>query len=152
MLHNKRYHPSKYSGLTAKYVNTKLTFMIFKSGNVVITGGKTEKLIEEAANDLIYVLRLLGGYETKLLNFKFTNFCASHKFTSKIDLHKLCLERKDQCDYEPQIFTSLKYNIENKKLTLTHNGVLFGTGFKSREQINQIFDKAINELTPYLSE
>lgn len=151
ILINKKYDISKFSGLTAKYLDTKITFMIYYTGNVVITGGKIESDIENAVNDLVLLLHLIGPYEAKVINLKFTNYCGSYRFGSKVDILKLCKDKPKVCDYNTELFTSMKYIIDKKRLTVTRNGVIFGTGFKSRDHLNTIFNDAITGILPYIS-
>jgi TATA-box binding protein (TBP) (component of TFIID and TFIIIB) len=149
-LTKKKFNRIKYSGLTAKYFDTKITFMLFSTGNVIITGAKTCESIENAAYELAFTLHYIGPYEAKVVNLKITNYCGSYRFGSNIDINRICIERSTQCDYNPELFTSMKYIIDNKKLTLTHKGVLFGTGFKTKEDMTDIFNKAIKEVEPYM--
>ena len=92
---------SKFSGLICKYFNKKenkklnLTFLILRTGNIIICGGKTFKKIQKASKDLIKVLRSIDS-QAKIVNLKYTNICCSCDFGVKIDLIKLYNDKKLQ--------------------------------------------------------
>lgn len=51
-----QYDPNVFPGLIYRMKNPKVTFLVFGAGKVVITGAKSEQMIEEAFQKLYAIL------------------------------------------------------------------------------------------------
>lgn len=51
-----QYDPNVFPGLIYRMKNPKVTFLVFGTGKVVITGGKSEQMIEESFQKLYGLL------------------------------------------------------------------------------------------------
>ena len=147
---SKKYDASRFSGLVAKLSDSKITLIIFKSGVVIQVGGKTEKELLDTAYDFAFLLAMLLNYRSNVVNFNVTNICGSADFGQRIDLNKLYSDRKKQCSYEVELYVNMKYRINGRCLTICHTGKIFGTGFKSIAELNEIFSECYNEVSAYL--
>ena len=149
ILNYKKYKKNVFSALIAKYNELKLTFLIFSNGNIIITGAKSVKECENAIYDLVFTLNLIGPYSASILNYCVTNYCAKINMGKHVNFEKLC-SSEDQAEYTPEIFISVKYKINNRNLTVTRKGIIFGVGFKTPEEANDCLTIAYNRVKPYL--
>ena len=145
----KKYNKKKFSGLITKYIGKNVTFLIFKSGNVIVCGAKSFDDIYKISEKLLTSLQKNGYSKGKISDMIITNICATIHYGKKINLVKLCEERRDQCSYETEIFINLHYESQGKKWVITHNGKVFGTGFKLSDNISDLFKNVENEISPY---
>lgn len=53
------YEPEQFPGLVLRFEDPKVVFLLFKSGKVICTGGKSEKMVEDAIGKLSEVLKKL---------------------------------------------------------------------------------------------
>ena len=148
-LSSKKYEKNKFSALIAKYREKKLTFLIFKTGVIVVTGGQNQKSIKLAVKDFIYQLNTIGDYKAKIKKFKFTNYCISTNFNKNIDLEKLAKEKPQKTAYFVELFVNAKFNFQDKIFTLSHTGKVFTTGLKSKKGMNDLIKDLRIELKPY---
>ena len=146
---SKKYDKNKFSALICKYLNTKLTFLIFRTGTVVMVGAKSRKQSLHAANDLVYLLRLLSRYNAIVSCFHVTNYCFSAKLGQSIDLNKMKQDFPKQLFYEIELFINAKFHLNKYKYTITHKGKIFGTGFKNKSLIKPHLKQLITLIKPY---
>ena len=145
-LTRKKYNPRRFSGLISKYMETKLTFLIFKNGKIIITGAKTIREMNEAMMDLGFELYLLENVMEIPQEVIITNICASVNVGHTIDLVRLKELHPFQSDYEYELFANLKYRKDGLCFTVCRSGVLFVCGIKDINKVNNIFNDCINEI------
>ena len=133
---SKKYNPRSFSGLIAKDGN--VTFLIFYNGKIVITGGRNEQEMKNSVNELA------NYFNTKIIYFKFTNYCASIRINQKIKLESIAIKYPRISSYEIELFPALKMSYLKNKFTIHRNGVIFATGFKSKNEAKSKFRKIIN--------
>ena len=146
---SKTYDQSKFSALICKICNTSLTYLIFKTGVVVITGGKSKSVIKQSVNDFIIGLIMFLNLKAKAKKFRITNMCFSTRFQHKIDLIKFAKQDKSLI-YEIEIFANAKYRQNEHTFTITHNGSIFGTGFKKIREIKREIKILTEKLQLYI--
>ena len=147
---SKKYDPNRFSALICKYANTKLTFLIFKNGVVILTGGKSAKQLENSAFDFVFLCNLLSMNLAKCKDFHITQYCWSTHLNKRINLSKFCEDNPDKTSYEIELFPSAKYLIDGYKITISHKGAIFSTGFRKKEDIKPIIKKIHKELKNYI--
>lgn len=144
-----RYDPSKFSAIICKFEGQRLTFLIFRNGKIIVIGAKSEDQARECSNVLVDEMRnkLRANYVMK--DFKITNICCSSEIPYKLDLLKIAKDDPLNTMYETEIFVNLKYKFNNIKYTISHNGKIFATGFKSQSQAQENFDVLFEFLKIY---
>ena len=150
ILNKKKYEPHKFSALICKYMETNLTFLIFKTGNIIITGAKDKCQVNDAINDLVLMLNLIGHVDAKIIEWKITNYCAKFEFNNNINIERLIENRMTQCEYEPEIFANLKYKLNGHKFTICRHGCIFATGFKNIRELNKNFKQISKQIDPFI--
>ena len=153
ILTNKKYNKQNFSGLIAKYKSTKTTFLIFHTGKICITGGQSIYQINNLVNELINCLNT-NGYNATLNYLKFTNFCGSGKLLRHLTTKDIQLIKQTfnlNCEYETEIFPSIKFNYENFKYTITRKGIVFATGFKSINSTIENIKKVVKLINETIS-
>jgi len=63
-LENSEYEPEQFPGLVLRMKNPKVSFLIFTTGKVVITGARDEKMMNEAFKKLKQQLKKVGGLKS----------------------------------------------------------------------------------------
>ena len=147
---SKKYDPKRFSALICKYADTSLTFLIFKNGNVILTGGKSSKKLGSAAFDFVFLCNLLSMSSAKCKDFHITQYCWSTHLNNRINLSKFCKDHPDKTSYEIELFPSAKYLIDGYKITISHKGAIFSTGFRKKAHIKPIIKKIYEELKNYI--
>ena len=152
---SKVFNKSKFSALIAKFKGTKLTFLLFSSGTVVLVGGKTQKHIKESIKEFINLLNNIYSVKIEVTHYKITNFCCAADFKKQIDLVSLTRAFPLCTSYETELFVNARfkqYNEMTKKVvifTISHKGNVFCTGLSERKNINDEFNKLYNTLEPF---
>ena len=148
------YNPENFPGVVYRLHEPKVAMLIFSSGNVICTGARNEKDIDQAIIQLREKLRQ-GGVRVKGEPIvKIQNIVASSAIDDKVNLDQLAIESFNT-EYEPEQFPGLVYkvNVEPKgeksfKATflLFSNGKVVCTGTKSEQQVHQALDALIENL------
>ena len=101
------YNPERFPGLILKIDNPKVTFLIFSTGKMVLTGLKTIENAHKAVKKIVKKFRKIG---IKLNNPVVTieNLVANGDLNSSINLDKAAITL-DNTMYEPEVFPGLIY-------------------------------------------
>ena len=57
VMDNAMYEPEQFPGLIYRMTEPKVVFLLFSSGKIVITGGKSEKEVKQAAEKIRAILK-----------------------------------------------------------------------------------------------
>lgn len=146
---SKRYNPKQkphaFSGLIAKYKNTKLTLLIFYNGKIIMTGGKSEEQLLACINDVITIFD--GAY---LKSFRINNICASLNINDKINLIQLAQAYPMLCSYEPELYPGIIMRHLDKKFTIHWTGKIFTTGHQSQQKIIKYFKQILKKIVLFI--
>ena len=140
-----KYEPWRFSAAICKYKENKLTFLVFRNGSVVIVGAKSVEQAIQSAEDFVVSFSNINC----LKDFKITNVCCAASLTFHVNLVKLVQSDPDKSCYEPELFANMNYIFEDIKFTISHNGKVFGTGFKTESQAIGIFQRLITKLSGF---
>ncbi len=140
-LPNTEYNPEQFPGLVIRIKEPKTSALIFSSGNVVCTGARTLKEIDESIEKIIKSLEKINIKITAKPKIKIQNMVASGSIGMELNLNTLAM-KLDNTEYEPEQFPGLVYKLaggEKGKATflLFSNGKIVCTGTKSEEEVEQ---------------
>ncbi|MCL4399364.1 TATA-box-binding protein [Candidatus Parvarchaeota archaeon] len=122
-LPNTQYNPEQFPGLVLRLQDMHVTFLVFGSGKLVCTGGRSREDIITAMGKLLKELRKVGINIKSEWKLEIQNIVASGNLNKKLDLNKIAFN-VDETEYNPEQFPGLVYKLPNSKITF----LLFGTG------------------------
>lgn len=144
------YEPEQFPGAILKLSEPKVSLLLFKNGNIIISGASNEKDIKTAikkASKIISEVQKNATIKTRI-SYKIVNLVATSNLNRQIDLFNAAVTLEN-IEYEPEQFPGAIVRIFNPKLTmlLFKNGKLICAGAKSEEDIT----KGLNKLKKILS-
>lgn len=137
------YNPRRFSGAICSLKEPKATCLIFKNGQIVCLGARTEEDSFTTIRKLAKILKHFGN-EVKLSNFKVQNIVGSFDCQFPINIREIYLKTKsNKLQYEPELFPGLIYRMNKPKITflIFRSGKIVLTGGKKREDIFEGFQK-----------
>lgn len=153
-LPNAKYNPEQFPGLVLKYPDMQITFLVFSSGKLVCTGGKSKAEIERALERLKKDLSKKGIKINKKWKIEIQNIVASSDLNRAIDLNKMAYELENT-QYNPEQFPGLVYTFEREEdsehpitFLIFGTGKIVCTGGKQESEV----EEAINALIKTLNE
>jgi len=143
------YHPEQFPGLVFRLENPRTATLIFRTGKMVCTGGKSEAMAIKAVNTVVKALR---KGKIKIKNepvIKVQNIVAAINLGGKIHL-ELAARKLPRSMYEPEQFPGLIHRMLDPKtvILLFASGKLVCTGAKKEEQVY----RSVNNLHASLEE
>ena len=113
-LTNVEYDPKRFPGLFLRFYNPKCVFIIFRNGNLIITGIKSFNDIEKVIEKLIVKLKSVIKIELEPKNVKTitVNIVITANFYKRINLDLTAIKLENSI-YEPEVFPGLVYNCKN---------------------------------------
>ena len=133
------YHPEQFPGLVFRLANPRTATLIFRTGKMVCTGGKSEAMAIKAVNTVVKQLR---KGKIKIKNepvIKVQNIVAAINLGGKIHL-ELAARKLPRSMYEPEQFPGLIHRMLEPKtvILLFASGKLVCTGAKKEEQVYRL--------------
>ena len=148
-LPNTEYNPEQFPGLVIRIKEPKTSALIFSSGNVVCTGAKTLKEVDESLKKIIKALTKINIKITIKPEITVQNIVASGSIGMILNLNVLAM-RLNNIEYEPEQFPGLVYKLMTQDVKATFllfsNGKIVCTGTKSEEEVHKALDKLIINL------
>ena len=138
---NSEYNPKRFSAVILKIRKPKCTALIFSSGKMVVTGGRSPEQLKVGAKKFAWIVRKIGFTNVKFKEFKIQNMLGTVDVGFPIRLEGLSLHHVAHCSYEPEIFAGLIYKMRQPRVCLLIfvSGKLVITGAKTRGDIEQAF-------------
>jgi transcription initiation factor TFIID TATA-box-binding protein len=119
------YEPSAFPGLIYRMKKPKTAVLLFQSGKVVCTGGKSRTEIDESIRTVSALIRATGQKILRNPNIEIQNIVATSNLESELDLNAIALTLGlDRVEYEPEQFPGLVYRLEEPRVVV----LLFGSG------------------------
>jgi len=144
------YEPEQFPGAILKMDEPRVSLLLFKNGNIIISGASSEKDIKTAIKKASKIISEVQKNVTikDRVSYKIVNLVATSNLNKQIDLFNAAVTL-DNIEYEPEQFPGAIVRIFNPKLTmlLFKNGKLICAGAKSEEDIV----KGLNKLKKVLS-
>tara|TARA_B110000263_G_C15311826_1_gene513912 strand:+ start:458 stop:1015 length:558 start_codon:yes stop_codon:yes gene_type:complete len=135
------YNPKQFPGLVFRIKNPKTAILIFNSGKMVCTGGKSEKLAKIAIKSVVASLKEKNIEIKKRATVTIQNIVASVDLGGKIDLEEAARQLSNSM-YEPEQFPGLIYRMKEPKtvILIFSSGKLVCTGAKIESQVKNAVD------------
>lgn len=121
----------------------------YGSGKFLITGVKSEKELNDVANNVVYYINKYG-IDNEIKNININNRVFMDQLNFEVDLDKLIVELNDyDASYEPEQFPGMNFK-DNHGITylLFGSGKLTITGVKSLDK----FEEHVNEFKELILE
>ena len=118
------YNPQKFAAATIRIVYPRTTALLFTSGNVVCTGGKTKLESRWAARKYVRLLQK-RGMRVYLKNYKIQNIVATAFLDCAMKLREFTNDYGVYCSYEPELFPGLVFRTLKPKVVFLIFRVLF---------------------------
>jgi transcription initiation factor TFIID TATA-box-binding protein len=146
------YDPKKFPGLVFRLKRPKTSSLLFSSGKIICTGGKSEKTAASAIRKIARMLKKQGIVIKGSPTIKIQNIVASLDLGGSVSLLDLYMKsgRRGSAMYEPDQFPGLIYRMKGPSVVL----LLFSTGkavcagakneehvYHATEKISQILEK-----------
>jgi len=122
-LEGTEYEPQQFPGLVYRVKDPKAAMLIFSSGKVVCTGGRSIADVRKAIAKIARMIKSLKLDVPKKYKIEIENIVASAQIPAKLNLDKIAFGSEDS-EYSPDRFPGLVFRIKEPKATL----LLFGSG------------------------
>ncbi len=141
------YRPKQFPGLVFRLKYPKTTTLIFRSGKMVCTGAKSEKLAISAVRKVVRELKKAGFIIMGSPKIEIVNSVSTANVGGEIDL-EVASDILDNVMYEPEQFPGLIYRMEEPKMVILifATGKMVLTGAKGEDQVNEAVEKIISIL------
>lgn len=148
---NTEYNPEQFPGLVLRIKKPKSAVLVFSSGNLVCTGTKSTKQVEEVIRKVIKQLRKIDVKVKEKPKISVQNIVASGSINIIMNLNELAL-KLENTEYEPEQFPGLVYKLNEPNATflLFSNGKLVCTGTKNRAQLEDAMKKLLKNTRKVL--
>ena len=149
VLNGSEYDPEVFPGLIFRMTDPKTSILLFRTGKIVCTGGKT---VEDARAGVNKVKTLLnkGGIETvKDIEVTVQNIVATYSLEEDLNLNTVAMVLGlERVEYEPEQFPGLVYRVKDScaVLLLFGTGKMVCTGAKNVEDLEEAVDYTKEEL------
>ena len=151
------YNKQRFPGLIFRMKNPKMAILLFTSGKLVCTGGKTISQTKEAVNILLDHIRTLFSEKhpeelhnvPENVDVKIQNVVATGDLNTILNLNKVAVFLSfEKVEYEPEQFPGLVYRLEEPKMValLFSSGKVVCTGAKNTRDIDKAMGIIIDEL------
>jgi len=143
------WHPEQFPGAVFKIRNPKTTTLLFRTGKMVCTGGKSEEMARKAVDTVVQKLRKGGIKIKKDATVTIQNIVASISLGGKIHLEQAA-RNVPRSMYEPEQFPGVIHRMIDPKtvILLFASGKLVCTGAKTEKDVY----RSVNNLHSMLEE
>jgi len=143
---NAEFPSNRFPGLVFRLKKPKTATLIFRSGKVICTGGRSENEASKAVENVVRGLIKRGIIIPKKSEVKINNIVASANLRRTVDLTSISTWQRTM--YEPDQFPALIYRMDNPKVVflIFSSGRLICVGAKNEEEIHRAIRKLIQKL------
>jgi transcription initiation factor TFIID TATA-box-binding protein len=119
------YEPEQFPGLIYRLKQPKTAILLFRSGKVVCTGGKSMHEVEESIRLVATQIKKSGEKINMHPKIEVQNIVATSDLGCEINLNSIAVTLGlDRVEYEPEQFPGLVYRLDEPRVVL----LLFGSG------------------------
>jgi len=143
------YEPEQFPGLIYRLKEPKTATLLFRSGKVVCTGGRSLPHVQEAIKKVAKQIEKAGIKVKVEPKIDVQNIVASSDLGQEINLNAIAISLGlERVEYEPEQFPGLVYRLDSPKVVvlLFGSGKLVCTGAKHVEDVSVAVDKITEEL------
>jgi transcription initiation factor TFIID TATA-box-binding protein len=130
----------RFPGAVYRIADPKMASLIFSSGKIVLTGGRSIKAVTDGLAVITKSLNQAGIDTLKEPKIAITNMVCSYDLGKYINLNKIVVTLNvENIEYEPEQFPGLVYRIKDPKIVVLifSSGKLILTGGKNLEDIKK---------------
>jgi transcription initiation factor TFIID TATA-box-binding protein len=150
VLEGSEYDPERFPGLIYRIKEPKTALLLFGSGKVICTGGKSFNDVRESVDVVAGKLLEAGMPAERHPEITVQNIVATSDLGAGINLANIAISLGvEHIEYEPEQFPGLVYRLEDPKMVC----LLFGTGkivLTGAKEVEDI-DRAVESITEVLS-
>ena len=107
---NVEFRPKKFPGLVFRLKRPKTATLIFRTGKMVCTGAKSEKMVRSALRKVVRELKKKDIIILRKPKIEIQNIVATANVHGQIDL-EAAFDVMDDVMYEPELFPGLIYRM-----------------------------------------
>ena len=148
-LEGAEYDPERFPGLIYRLKEPKTASLLFRSGKIVCTGGKSLVDVKMAISKVTKQLEDAGIHIKIEPKIEVQNIVASSDLESEINLNAVAISLGlERVEYEPEQFPGLVYRVASPKVVilLFGTGKLVCTGARTPEDVEVAVNKIAEEL------
>lgn len=142
-----KFPSDKFPGVVLRTKRPRTANLIFSSGKIVCTGGKSEVDARKALKSIVRELIEESIISPKeMIDVKINNIVVSGNLTQTVDLE--LLSKLHGAMYEPEQFPALIYRIEKPKVVflIFPSGKVVCVGAKNQEDVHYAFKNLIERI------
>jgi len=143
------YEPSEFPGLIYRMKEPKTAILLFQSGKVVCTGGKSCAQVNASIRTISGLIRKTGQKVVAKPKIEIQNIVATSNLETEINLNSIALTLGlDRVEYEPEQFPGLVCRLDSPRVVilLFGSGRLVCTGARRPEDVRLGVEYITNEL------
>jgi transcription initiation factor TFIID TATA-box-binding protein len=119
------YEPAQFPGLIYRLMEPKTAILLFHSGKVVCTGGKSWRQVDDSVRTVAELVRKAGQKALRNPKIEVQNIVATSDLGSEINLNTIAISLGlDHVEYEPEQFPGLVCRLDDPRVVV----LLFGSG------------------------
>jgi transcription initiation factor TFIID TATA-box-binding protein len=119
------YEPDQFPGLIYRLKEPRTAILLFHSGKVVCTGGKSRKQVEESIRIVSQEIRKAGQKVIAQPKIQVQNIVATSNLECALNLTSVAVALGlDRVEYEPEQFPGLVFRMDEPRVVM----LLFGSG------------------------
>jgi len=144
------YEPSEFPGLIYRMKDPKTAVLLFQSGKLVCTGGKSWKQVDESIRSISALIRKTGQKVLEHPKIEIQNIVATSNLETEINLNSIAVTLGlDRVEYEPEQFPGLVCRLDSPRvvLLLFGSGKLVCTGARRPKDVELAVEQITKELT-----
>ncbi|MDD2626949.1 MAG: TATA-box-binding protein [Candidatus Methanomethylophilus sp.] len=148
-LEGAEYNPQQFPGLVYRLKEPKTATLLFRSGKIVCTGGKSYNEVKAAITKVAKDLEKAEIMITIEPKIEVQNIVASSDLGQEINLNTVAITLGlEKVEYEPEQFPGLVYRLDDPKVVvlLFGSGKMVCTGAKVPQDVVRAVDKIAAEL------
>jgi transcription initiation factor TFIID TATA-box-binding protein len=136
------YMPHRFPGLCYRLEKPKTSTLIFRTGKMVCTGAKSERVARRAIHKVLRELKAKGIISRGRPEITVQNIVASAELGGEIDLESL-VYKFGRVMYEPEQFPAAIHRMDEPKVVflIFSNGKLVVTGAKKEEEVYEAVER-----------
>jgi transcription initiation factor TFIID TATA-box-binding protein len=143
------YEPAEFPGLIYRLKEPRTAVLLFRSGKVVCTGGKSRRQVDESIRIISALVRRAGQKVSARPKIEIQNIVATSNLESEINLNSVAVTLGlDRVEYEPEQFPGLVCRLDDPRavVLLFGSGKLVCTGARSPSDVARAVARIAAEL------
>ncbi len=144
---NVEYRPKRFPGLVFRIKRPKTATLIFRTGKMVCTGAKSEKMAISTVRKVVRELKKEGFIIRRRPKIEIVNIVGTADVGGEVDLEAASYIL-DNTMYEPEQFPGLIYRMKEPKVVILifRSGKLVITGGKGEKLVHEAVEKMVSIL------